>query len=240
MFLENCKAYLKTEHGELLETGYANISVSNKTVDFVNDFVPLLKLDSRVKIICVIKDPLQNRYLESHCFTGDVYLSSQKLLRIINVDDYIVNGAEKNLTVDTTLPARASILPESSSLSARFPIIRRWSEASVYLVAVESLRFTSHRQFEKGQKVCIQMKNGPLILDEVVVEIYETILFGSKLTGYRCNIVTISESDKANLYDFVRKANLIFSDEAIVPPPESIKELPDPIPEEATSDSQET
>lgn len=64
MFLKNCKAYLKTMQNELLEIGYASVSVTDKSVDFTSDFVPLMKLGERAKIVCVFKDPETHIYIE--------------------------------------------------------------------------------------------------------------------------------------------------------------------------------
>lgn len=224
MFLKNCKAYLKTMQNELLEIGYASVSVTDKSVDFTSDFVPLMKLGERAKIVCVFKDPETHIYIESHLFEGEVYLSSQKLLRIVDVTDSIMTGSERTLTVDTTLKARVANIPTTNSAHPYRPLIRRWSDITVYLVAVEALRFTSEKSYDKGQKLFLQIKHGPLRLEEVILEIYEVIQFGHKLTGYRCKIERVEEPYKTNLYNFVRNANLVFSDEAIIPPPETIPE----------------
>ena len=53
MFPSNCKAILKTLDDNIIEYGQATVSLKDKFAEFSAQFVPLLKIATEAKIICM-------------------------------------------------------------------------------------------------------------------------------------------------------------------------------------------
>ncbi|MFZ2538178.1 MAG: hypothetical protein WAX04_04685, partial [Oscillospiraceae bacterium] len=86
------EAYLKDENNQLIEIGKGNVSLEKQSVDFVSDFVPLLKFKSTAKIIKLIDNE------ECHSFVGKVYLSSKTRLQLLSVVDSFITYKELHIS----------------------------------------------------------------------------------------------------------------------------------------------
>ena len=104
MFPLKCKAILKTINNDILEIGHATYSSQNKSIDFIAPFVPILQMDTEVKVICSEND------ITTHIFTGKVYLSSEKLLRVVSLNCVFIKGAEKLLAAHSPFEAQVLLL----------------------------------------------------------------------------------------------------------------------------------
>lgn len=191
-------ALLKTEDDRLLEEGMAYILLEERAVEFSNDFVPLLKLGTRAKIVRIMDD------VETHCFIGRTYLSSRELLRIVDVSDSMLAQAELDMAVDITIPARIQPIE-----SVHGPLRPGWVPIDIYSISMTGMKFTSLSQFEVGQRMTVQ-SNGPVALRGVVVEIYQIISLGRPVTGYRCHILSMPEQTQRVLAAHLEGLNQVF------------------------------
>lgn len=197
------KAILKTEDDIVLEEGYACILHEERAVQFRNAFVPLMKLGTTAKIVRVMDDQ------ETHCFIGQVYLSSSKLLRIVNVNDKLLTEVELALSVETSIKAKLRpILPMAETFHLPIGKLIKF-DAEVYSISMKTIKFTSTEKFSVGAQLSITT-DSPIQLKKVPVEVYQIIEFGHEKTGYRCRILSLPEPSNTNLTEYLSKRNQIF------------------------------
>lgn len=195
------KALLKTADGRVMEEGYACISPENKSVDFKNDFVPLMKMGVTAKIV-----QLSNDRQELQCFEGIVYLSGNDLLRIVSVDDEALAQAQRQLEVNTSIQAQVMAVHQGFSLLRFAQKKAEWEPVEIYSLSTDNVKFTSPNQYLTGQKLTLQAEK-PVLLRKMVLEVYQAILFGDNLTGHLCTIESIPEPYSANLARYVEEIN---------------------------------
>ncbi|MCI8441151.1 MAG: hypothetical protein HFG27_01270 [Provencibacterium sp.] len=190
------KAILKTWDDQPLEEGYASVNIEKRTVDFQNEFVPLLSMGTTVKIL-----QLQGEK-EIHCFIGQVYLSSRRLLRIVSVSDDLLTEEEKRLPIEVNIESRLRLegnktigIKGSGAYTAR-----------IYSLSPDLIKFTCPLQLRAGSRVKLEFER-PFLLSGLVAEIYQSILFGESSSGYLCHVKSAPEADFSRLTDFVEQHN---------------------------------
>lgn len=197
------KAILKTEGDRILEDGYACILHEERAVQFRSAFVPLMKLGSTAKIVRVMNDQ------ETHCFIGKVYLSSSKLLRIVNVNDKLLAEVELALSVETSIKAKLSpVLSMAETFHLPIGKLIKF-DADVYSISMTTIKFTSTEKFAVGAQLTITTEE-PVQMKKVLIEVYQTIAFGQEKNGYRCKILSLPEPASTNLTEYLSKLNQIF------------------------------
>ncbi|MEM1485301.1 hypothetical protein V6615_10540 [Oscillospiraceae bacterium PP1C4] len=195
-------AILKTEDDKFLEIGTACVSIEDQSIEFKNEFVPLLKLGEIVKIVRLDDN------VETRSFTGEVYLSSRRLLRIVSAVDTILPGAINYLSLNTSISGQVALIPAGDSFLQQ-PSTKGF-DAEIYYLSTKTIKFTTKKQFKIGQRLLLRSED-PVVLDMVALEIYQTILCGSNATGYRCNVLYIPEPAYGNLREYLEKSNLLFT-----------------------------
>lgn len=206
-------AVLKSEDDRVLAEGLANISLENKSVEFHNQFVPLLPFDSLAKI-CRIKEEL-----ETHCFVGKVYLSSPTLLRIVNVNEKLL--AEAALEVLQSISVKAFVSPiteqrkflnYANQRSLKF-------EVNIFSISLHEIRFVSKSDFQEGEHLLVHFIPPPLTLKKVLVEVIQLLLFGEK-TVYRCNILHLPHTAREELSEYLLRQSYTSQEKTTSLPPE--------------------
>lgn len=199
------KATLKTEDDTILEDGYACIIHEERAVQFRSAFVPLMKLGSTAKIVRIMNDQ------ETHCFIGQVYLSSSKLLRIVNVNDKLLTEVELALSVETSIQAKLHpVLSMAETFHLPIGKLIKF-DADIYSISMTTIKFTSTEKFSIGAQLTVSAES-PVQLKKVLVEVYQTIDFGQEKHGYRCKILSLPEPSCTNLTEYLSKLNQIFPD----------------------------
>lgn len=97
-------AALKTPDGRVVEYGTAQASIQEGSVDFKSEFVPLFKMGTPL-VIVRMKDKV-----ETQVFTGESYLSTEKMLRLVAVRDEVLPGAASAYSYEVELSGQASAL----------------------------------------------------------------------------------------------------------------------------------
>lgn len=187
------KARLKTWDDQPLEEGYASVSIENRSVDFQNEFVPLLELGTTVKVL-----QLQEGQ-EIHCFIGRVYLSSRRLLRVVSVSDDLLTEAEKRLPVEVDIKGRLRLRSEGVQSIKSYP-------AHIYTLSPTIVRFTCPLQLQAGSCVLLGFSE-PFAIEELAAQVYQSILFGDSHSGYHCHVQDAPEPGRTRLYDFIEAHN---------------------------------
>lgn len=192
-------AVLKTHDDKLLEYGEGVLFPQEQHLEFVSDFVPLLKLGASAKIVRTQKD------VETRSFQGQVYLSSGNLLRLVDVQEEILSELE--LTTPVDIDMEGSFTPMSNNLSR---LLRKGDfTAKVHAVSINTIKFLSSKTFETTQQFQLST-TGALELKDLMVEIIQVLEFGEDCSSYRCLITSMPQSTRETLWAFMEEKERIF------------------------------
>ena len=203
-------AVLKTMEGRIVEYGTAYVSLKDQSLDFTSDFVPIFKMGMRLKVVHVQRD------IEVRSFEGEVYLSSQHLLRLVAIDDEILPGASSVESYDTKMDGQAFIQNLPTESPKRFSFLHKQCPAplpqsfpiSIYEVSLSQFKFTCDVVLEKDQRFILDVKS-PVRLKSLPMQIDLAITFGaSEMHSYRCNILDLTGYNYMQLEEYVRKLSL--------------------------------
>ena len=183
------KARLKTWDDRLLEEGYASVSIENRSVDFQNEFVPLLELGTTVKVFQLQEDK------EIHCFIGRVYLSSRRLLRVVSVSDDLLTEAEKQLPVEVDIKGQLRLQSGGIKSIKSYP-------AHIYPLSPAIVKFTCPLQLPAGSCVLLSFSK-PFAIEGLAAQVYQSILFGDSHSGYLCHVQSAPDPGRTRLSDFI-------------------------------------
>lgn len=197
-------AVLKTEEDKVLEYGTACANIQEGRIDFKNEFVPLFKMGTRLKIVRV------HDGVETHSFTGEVYLSAEKLLRLVSVRDEVLPGAATAYLYDVKMEGTASAMlapkrklfrPEGLPSLQVFPV-------SVYALSMSQLRFTCTVTLPQGQRLTVNVPQPPLF-EQLPIQVELPVDFGEGATGsYRCKILDLPGENRYRLERFLQSMSL--------------------------------
>lgn len=192
------RAALKTADGRLLEHGRASLSPETGSIDFKGTFVPLLRLGTPVQILQLSGDE------EIHAFTGEVYISSPDLLRIVSVRDDELTPAEKRLPVDVHLPAEIRPVSERELrlIDPLSPRRVQWLQAQLLSLSPDAVRFSCPEAFPPCQRFLLRT-DGPPLLRGVAVQTEQVISFGEG--GCLCRILSVPDAYRTALVSFVEE-----------------------------------
>ena len=203
MFPERCKAVLKTLKNDTLEVGTACVSVHKRSADFVAGFVPLLQLGSMAKLVCVEADR------STHVITGQVYLSSPTLLRLVNIQCVLLPGAEQVLTANTDFPAKL-LLPVVKSGFLSRSRLQIWQDCNVlsislYAVTLRTKRVPDEDDLNLRMRIAAPVRQTPGEL--FLCSRPGSIRFG-KQAKYNFTIQRMETQFAAALADFIRSESI--------------------------------
>lgn len=204
-------AVLKTLEDRALEYGTACASVAEGRVDFKGEFVPLFKMGTRVKIVRV-KDEI-----ETQSFAGEVYLSSEKMLRIVSVTDEVLPGAASAYLYEVEMAgtAEGAVAPpkaprrlfhfgrqeEGAPVDRVFPV-------SVHSISMTQVKFTCDVPLAQGQELRLTAE-GALTLTALPLRVELPVTFGEGATSsYRCRILDLAGENRLRLEDYLHDLSL--------------------------------
>ncbi len=204
MFPSNCKAVLKTLDDNIVEYGQANISLKEKYVEFSSQFVPLLKIDTEAKIICLEGNA------STHIITGRVFLSSKNLLRLINVRCTLIPGAEKFLETPTFLRAKIYKPIVKKGIFSKNKIVHKWDDCTVISVSMTQIVLRASRimcEYENQLKIKI---GNPIFSKEteITLQLAQNGLMFGKNSKYIYKIVKMKEREQAELAEYIKLGSM--------------------------------
>ena len=214
-------AALKTPDGRVVEYGTAQASIQEGSVDFKSEFVPLFKMGTPL-VIVRMKDKV-----ETQVFTGESYLSTEKMLRLVAVRDEVLPGAASAYSYEVELSGQASALIQPKihrrlfSFGQKEEAIPSLQEfpVSVYSLSLTQLKFTCQLPLTQGQRLTLTAGDPPL-LQEVSLEVELPVTFGEGDTSsYRCRILELPGENRDRLERLLRRLSLTLN-KAFPPPPE--------------------
>lgn len=190
-------ANLCTEDGQLIETGEARVSDTENAVDFTGEFVPLLKLGVTVQIVRVLGSSQFERFI------GKVYLSSRKLLKIVEVDEQLVKKARSYFSVNENLPVTLLLAPEKP---ARFnPQKATRISGVVRGIYSDTIKITSIDFIPDGQHMMLSVESEPITLDSVMLCVRERVLMRRSAAILLCDIESASDESRRAISDFLAR-----------------------------------
>lgn len=203
MFPTSCDAVLKNNKNQTLEVGTATVSITNHSADFVAPFVPLVKLGDEAKIICT------HQNIATHVITGKVYLSSDKLLRLIEIKCTLLPNAENVLSTYEEIPAEIYLPVFKTELLGK-KFIYTWQSCTVLGISSELITLRCKRLPDEyiGQ-VRIRLSE-PIFSDQTELLLTvggKGILFG-KQAKYECRYGGLSIRQTARISDYIREFSI--------------------------------
>ena len=203
MFPVKCKAILKLMNDEVLEIGFASYSAQDQYLDFTAQFVPILQINSEVKVIC------SENGVSTHIFTGNVYLSSSKLLRVVSLKCAFLHGAEKVLAAH--IPFEAQVYVPAFKHQFRVnKLIYRWEQCCIKAISMSGAAIECPEIIgEYDDKLTIKISD-PIFSKPTELHLHtgeKGLMFGNH-TKYKYKIGKINKRCEAELSSFIRKANI--------------------------------
>lgn len=189
---DHFSAILKTLDDKILEYGSASVSVEDQSLDFKSEFVPLFKMGTQLKVVWVQSG------VEAMSFEGEVYLSSQKMLRLVALKDTVLPGASSAFTYEVSFTGNATATIEpAEEQPKRFSFLHRRSSSapvvqkfpvSIYAISLSQIKFTCDVCLPKGQMVTLNVSQ-PISLKDLPLQVEVPITLGAEGTNsYRCSI----------------------------------------------------
>lgn len=190
-------AVLKTEDGQLLEIGQACVSDTENSVDFTSDFVPLLKLGETARITRT----LGSKELES--FVGQVYLSSRKLLRIVSVENAVMESARRLFSVNENLPTELYLAPGRST-NFNLQKAERVNGA-VRFISSDVIKLHAMEFIGEGQYVMFSAEGPGIELDKMMVRVKERVLLMRNAAILICEMISPTSANRSALEAYLAR-----------------------------------
>lgn len=192
-------AVLLANDNSVLEKGTLIIPESGSTVDFKNDFVPLVNLGRPVKVgISTYGEP----YLT---LTGNAYLSSKNLLRIDSVADDILDDIRSFFISNTNF--QTTIESYRNRLLQIFNKNNDLVSINAYYITESTIKFYTLKDLSVGKKFLLNIEH-PVSLKNVILSIDDKEPIGSRAIRYLCSIEKISITCQDALTNYVRSLEL--------------------------------
>lgn len=204
MFPSNCKAILKTSDDSIIEHGQVSVSLKEKFAEFSSQFVPLLKIETEAKIICL------EGVTSTHIITGKVFLSSKNLLRLVDIKCTLIPGAETVLETPTFIRAKIYKPIVKKGIFSKKKIVHKWDECTIISVSLQQMTIRSSRIMCEYENQ-IKLKIGSPIFSketEISLQLAQNGLMFGKNSKYIYRIIKLKEKEQSELADFIKLGSL--------------------------------
>jgi len=202
MFPKKCKAILKMMDDSILEYGQAEYSAQDEHVDFTAQFVPILQIKTQVKILC------SESGITTHIFSGEVYLSSPKLLRIVSLSCIYISGAEKVLAAHSPFPAQI-LVPTFQHKLIFNKTAFKWMPCTVNAISLSGVAVECPQlEDEYIEKVTVRIAE-PIFSKPTDLHLHtgqKGLMFGNH-TKYKYKTGKLSKRTEAELCTYIRLEN---------------------------------
>lgn len=200
-------AVLRTPAGKTIEMGRGQYDSANNSVDFEGSFVPLFAMGTRLEIVRM------HEGVQVHRFTGEVYLSSAEMLRLVSVQAEILPDAALVFLYYVNFEGTAKMM---AKVQKRFLLAKRIVDTEitfpvkVHALSMREIKFNTDLSVEldPGQKLSLYLQ-GDLGIACLPVEVRQAIVFGQEANCYRCRILPLGPHDMERLKNHVRAISLV-------------------------------
>lgn len=204
MFPSNCKAILKSSDDSIIEYGQVSVSLKEKFAEFSSQFVPLFKIETEAKIICL------DGVTSTHIIIGKVFLSSKNLLRLVDIKCTLIPGAENVLETPTFLRAKIYKPIVKKGIFSKKKIVHKWDECTIISVSLKQITIRSSRIMCEYENQ-IRLKIGNPIFSketELNLQLAQNGLMFGKNSKYIYRITKLKEKEQSELADFIKLGSL--------------------------------
>lgn len=195
-------AIFESKENGISEMGQAYIAADN-SVTFTSDFVPLVKLGTTVSITRILGDKKFER------FTGKVYLSSRKLIRIVDVDHKLIEQAMALFESNAIVPAEFDVMP---ARLFRFGSKNQKPVATisgfVRYISPTTVRICTMEYAEAGQQLVFTTEDPHLAVEKFTVVIKERMLLMRSAALLICETVSLSENNRAAIQNYINQKRI--------------------------------
>lgn len=187
-------AVLKTAEGVILEEGEACVSETEAAIDFVSNFVPLMKLGITAKIVRMLGD----RELE--CFSGSVYLSSSNLLRIVSVDMNLITEMRRLFSINENITTDLIFAP---GRSVHFNVQKAASVSGmIRYLSTDVVKIFSMEYIPEEQNLMFSVETPRIKLRRMMVHVRERVLLKRNAAIHLCDVISLSGENRRALTAF--------------------------------------
>ena len=188
-------AILKDDNNQFLELGKACISLENQSIDFVNEFVPLMKFKSKAKIIKLVNGT------ECHCFSGTVYLSSKTRLQLSSVSDSLISFEELCIPKKVQITGIVHNRHKSTTMSS--------ISIDIFSLSLDEVAFSISKETILGQQLLLEIQS-PISLNSVALHVYKQLQFSIDKTVYYATMDYETLDSKSTMIEFLSKNIIVF------------------------------
>ncbi len=183
-------ASLVSGDGRVREFGAATLLPDSNALHFESDFVPLLPLGSEATVTWVQGDKCLA------AFRGKVYLSSPRLLRLVDIDSSLLASVRTVLSVNAAIPA--AIVPADSETleAAKAPP----ADAEIVYLSTDLMKLKTtqimgaqHTLLLNAEVDFLTLRNQPLLVRErLVLRRSDNLLICEVLPGSEENFISLT------------------------------------------------
>lgn len=156
--------------------------------------MPLIKLGSEVTVIRVIGEKRLDR------FVGKVYLSSRKLLRLVDVNRAAIGPALEMFESNVIFPAEFLVAPGATT---RFNVQKaRAISGFVRYVSPGSVKICTMEFADKGEYLVFSLNDPELVLEKMLVRVKERVLLMRSAALLLCEVVSLSMGNGVAIADY--------------------------------------
>ena len=192
---------IKTLDDRPVESGTITVSQENKSVEFRGEFVPLYNRGEHLKIVRTQDG------VEVISYTGEVYLSSPQMLRIVSITEEMLPGARSVFLYDVDLPAKLQA-ELTRPPKGKFGLFHRKPQpheevlaVRVHAVSLRQIKFTTEELLDETQPLLLSLEEPRL--QKVQLTINHMIDLGQSKRGYKCSITSIDAASRSNLESYI-------------------------------------
>lgn len=200
-------ALLKSPDGEIIAHGEGELLLEDRAINFTSDFVPLYPLGTPMQVVRLYK------WDEVHRFSGKVYLSHKKLLRLVEVDDELLPGSENVCCGEMRLPVSLLFVDEAESKRPRKralqpkPLPETWLPATVTGLTMHQVEVElSQREYYYEEPAFLLRPSPELPLPELRIRTERALLFGERPV-YLCALPQLEGKKEQLLRAFLAHYN---------------------------------
>ncbi|MEG0110081.1 MAG: hypothetical protein RSD78_03205 [Oscillospiraceae bacterium] len=197
-------ATLKTAGGQFLEYGQAFLSQNKEgTVNFTGDFVPLIRIGETVQVVRTLGERELDR------FTGQVYLSSRRLLQVVGINSTSLREAHRIFDCNANLAADIYLV------KAPHFSIQKGDKLSGFVryISPDTLKICTMEFVDEGAHLALSAEGMSLLLDDMLVQVTERVMIMRNSAILICNVLASSPENEEILTGyFARRQNMLDKD----------------------------
>ncbi len=183
-------AVLKTGYNDIEEHGTAQVAAYGNAINFYGDFVPLVPLGHEAAIHWILGD----KTLAS--FAGSVYLSSAKMLQLVDVDEERLATARTLFITNTRLPAL--VAPAQRPKAEKRPV-------EILYLSMGLVKLLTRDNIEEKTELHLFTHVDFLTLHALEIRVRKRIIFGKEETLLLCEVDGLSRENYVAMSTYVAK-----------------------------------